>query len=122
MHTVSGLSLRFTGRKTWTAEVFKGSRLVATVPVAWRDNIIFDRVMKRPKEFLVALTSKEKALKWMKDGESIIAVAAAKDISKNTRDFKEFVKLYRLKPIDVSSDPLVIRASYIELVTDKSFD
>lgn len=121
MHQVSGLQLQFTGRNTWMADVFKHSRLVCTVPVAWADQMIFNKVEKRPKEFLVWLRNAEKAEEWAKQETAIIALGHAHDPKEEPRRFKEFSRLFRVAPIGPGEDPRSVRASYVDLITADSF-
>ena len=121
MHRVSGLDLKFTSRTSWMADVYKGSKVVATVPVAWRDQIIFDSIEKKPKEFLVWHRNEKKAQEWMQQIEGIIAIAEAYDPSEQPRRFKEFLRLYKVTPIGTSNNPLAIRAGYLGLITSSSF-
>ncbi len=121
MHQVSGLKLKFTGRNTWMANIFKGSKLLCTVPVAWADQVEFDKVEKRPKEFLVWLRSPAKAKEWAQQESSIIAVGHALDPKKEPRQLKEFSRIFRVAPIGLGDDPRSVRAAYVDLITAESF-
>jgi hypothetical protein len=103
------------------ADVFKHSKLVCTVPVAWADQVVFDRAEKRPKEFLVWLRTPDKAVEWARQETSIIAIAHAIDPKEHPRRFKEFSRLYRVSPIGPSEDPRSVRALFMDLVTADSF-
>ena len=122
MHRIGNLTLEFTSRRSWMANVRKGSQIVATAPVAWRDQVIWDPVLKRPKEFLVWLTTPQKAQDWLASGTSIIAIAEAKDPLKQPREFKRFQRLFRVIPIAISDDPLAVRAGYVSVISDADFD
>ena len=122
MHHVGSFTLEFTSRRSWTENVRKGKRLVATASVAWRDQVVSDATLKRPKEFLVWLTTPQKAQDWLAGGTSIIAIAEAKDPKKQPREFKQFQRLFKVTPIAISDDPLAVRAGYVSVISDEDFD
>lgn len=103
------------------ADVFKQSKLVCTVPVAWADQMVFDKVEKRPVEFLVWLRNPEKAEEWTKQETAIIAVGHAHDTKEEPSRFKEFSRLYMVAPIGPGEDRRSVRASYVDVVTADYF-
>ncbi|MBF0269944.1 MAG: hypothetical protein HQL44_15270 [Alphaproteobacteria bacterium] len=121
MHRVDGYDLEFTARTSWMARVHKNGQELAEVPVAWADQMTWDRAAKAPGEFLVWLTTAKKAEEWLKMGETIIAVAQAIDPCEKPRRFKQFSRLYRVLPVSKTDDPLAVRALYVSLVTSDGF-
>jgi hypothetical protein len=117
MHKVSGLGLKFTGRNTWTAALYMKSSLICEVPVAWADQMKFDRQQRCPKEFLVFFTKAEKAEEFMRKESAIVAMATAHDAKEVPRRFKEFTKLYRVKPIKRGEEPRSVICGFIDVVT-----
>ena len=122
MHNISRISLKFTSRTSWMADLFKNNRRVATVPVAWRDQVIFDKVKKCPAEFLVWLRTHEKAADWMGQGESIIVIAESRNPNEQPRQFKSFLRFYKVQPIALSENPLAVRARYVDVVDGSYFE
>ena len=121
MHQIDGLTLKFTSRTSWMADVFKGPNKIDTVPVAWADQVTFDKVAKRPLEFLVWHRTETRSKEWLSFGETIIAVANAVDPRETPRRFKEFTRLYKVQPISLGENPLSVRAKYIDLITARTF-
>lgn len=122
MHRISGLDLKFTGRNTWTAGVYRSSNLICEVPVAWADQLIFDRQHKRPKEFLVWFTRVEKAAEFVRKEYAIIAVAKAIDTSEMPRRFKEFTRLFKVHPRKIGTDARSVIADFVDIVTSETID
>lgn len=122
MHKVDGFELEFTARTSWTARVYKGGKEVADVPVAWADQMIWDRTAKAPGEFIVWFTTTLKAADWAQRSEAIIAIAHAVDPTEQPRRFKQFSRLYKVQPLDVTENPLAVRARYVSLVTTESME
>lgn len=99
MHRLGNYDLEFTGRNTWRARVYENGVLVEEVPVAWRDQIIFNKAEKRPETFLVWFTNEAKAEEFLsRGGGQLISLASARDPNAHPRVFKEFVSLYRVTP------------------------
>jgi hypothetical protein len=122
MHYISGLGLKFTSRTSWKADVYKAGKVIATVPVAWIDQVVFNRDEKRPQSFLVWLTTIEKAKEFLSKEEAIIAVAISHDPKEHPRKFKEFSRLFKVKPRSVGDDPRSVTCDYIDVVTADSFE
>jgi hypothetical protein len=101
--------------------VFKNNRRVATVPVAWRDQVIFDKIKKCPAEFLVWLRTPEKAIDWMRQDESIIVIAESRNPAEQPRQFKSFLRFYKVQPVALSENPLAVRAKYIDVINSSYF-
>lgn len=121
MHKIDGLKLKFTNRTSWMADVYKDHKKIATVPVAWADQIIFDKIAQRPLECLVWHRTETRSKAWAACGEAIIAIANAVDPQETPRRFKEFVRVYKVQPIGIGENPLSVRAKYIDLITAKTF-
>jgi hypothetical protein len=122
MHYISGLGLKFTSRTSWKADVYKAGNVIATVPVAWIDQVVFNREEKRPQSFLVWLTTPEKANDFLCQEEPIIAVAISHDPKEHPRKFKEISRLFKVKPRSIGNDPRSVICDYIDVISADSFE
>jgi hypothetical protein len=119
-HRIDGLDLKFTARTSWIARVSKDGKPVMDVPVAWADQMTWDREARTPGTFLVWLTTEEKAATWLAGGDSVIAIAQAVDANERRRRFKQFVRLYKVRPIEIGAEPITVLAKYVSTFSGDS--
>ncbi len=97
-HVVDGFELRFTSRRSWKAERREHGRLLDIIPVTWTKgrtvdgatNDIFLRVWYQSDAELAAVAASRNPI--------VVAMAIAKDYSKEPHEFEEFRAVFEVQP------------------------
>ena len=122
-HTVGGLELRYTARRSWKAEVrCHGKVVVAAAPVTWTNG----RYTKSGSEHIFQKV-------WFQDAQEIerrrttpkpfiVAVVTAKDYDRFPHEFKDFQAVFEVVATGEVCSDKSIETRVIRRLTSKDFE
>lgn len=117
MRMVDGYGVRFTGRTSWTIELFRTGKAVGTAPVAWSKDF---RAGRGGRESLLGVNFQDEAemmAKLSSEEAFVVAVAVAHDYSTIPHSVKDITALFRVIPTGKRTDEKSIECKVVERVT-----
>ena len=119
-HEVDGLTLRYTSRTSWKAEIMVGGRTIAVAPVTWTKG----RRGSPPDLFQQVWFRNQTELEQYRTSPApfLVAVAIAKDYNKHPHEFAEFRQVLEVQSTGKRLDDNSIETRVIRRVSKKSID